>query len=389
MRFSRMGALALGVAAALTVVVVGGAAGAAGETSAATAASPRSITVTGSGAALSVPNRAAFSFGVTTQAKSASAALNGNNTEMRKVIDAIKRAGVAARDVQTSSVSLSPRYSAERRGHRRLHGVQHRQCDDQEHLAVGRRYRRGRGRGGQPGLRAVVHALRRDGALPARSVGGRRERARQGADARRCEQGAAGRRALDRRVLGRPDPARREGGGCRCRNAHRAGHAAHRGLRDGGVRSPRTGLAERCSCRGDPGGTVTVSPDPPDGPSLAQGHHVLEEGLRALLGYLDRTRADDDPVRNPSRRLRRGRESRCRSRGRAERARRLARAADEVVRLDRQRVTRARRPGHADEVEPAVRPSPQPVAAARRSTSVRPAGCDAARGATPRAGRRR
>ena len=30
---------------------------------------------------------------------------------MRKVIDAIKRAGVAARDVQTSSVSLSPRYS--------------------------------------------------------------------------------------------------------------------------------------------------------------------------------------------------------------------------------------------------------------------------------------
>ena len=111
MRFSRMGALALGVAAALTVVVVGGAAGAAGETSAATAVSPRSITVTGSGAALSVPNRAAFSFGVTTQAKSASAALNGNNTEMRKVIDAIKRAGVAARDVQTSSVSLSPRYS--------------------------------------------------------------------------------------------------------------------------------------------------------------------------------------------------------------------------------------------------------------------------------------
>ena len=110
MRFALMGALALGAVAALTVAVVGGAAGAVGDTSAASS-TVRSITATGSGAALSTPNRAAFSFGVTTQAKTASAALNGNNTEMRKVIDAIKRAGVAAKDVQTSSVSLSPRYS--------------------------------------------------------------------------------------------------------------------------------------------------------------------------------------------------------------------------------------------------------------------------------------
>jgi uncharacterized protein YggE len=110
MTFSRMGALALGAAAALTVAVAGGAAGAVADASA-TGSTVRSITVTGSGAALSVPNRAAFSFGVTTQAKNASAALNGNNTEMRKVIDAIKKAGVAAKDVQTTSVSLSPRYS--------------------------------------------------------------------------------------------------------------------------------------------------------------------------------------------------------------------------------------------------------------------------------------
>jgi uncharacterized protein YggE len=105
-----MGALALGVAAAITVIVVGGAAGASGDASA-TGSPVRTITVTGSGAAFAVPNRAAFSFGVTTQAKTATAALNGNNAEMRKVIDAIKRAGVAARDVRTSSVSLSPRYS--------------------------------------------------------------------------------------------------------------------------------------------------------------------------------------------------------------------------------------------------------------------------------------
>lgn len=104
----RMGALALG-AAALAVVAVGGATGSA---SAAAAAGPRSITAIGAGAALSTPNRAAFSFGVTTQARSAAAALNSCSTEMRKVIDALKRAGVAARDIQTSSVSLSPRYSA-------------------------------------------------------------------------------------------------------------------------------------------------------------------------------------------------------------------------------------------------------------------------------------
>lgn len=111
MRSRRTGALALGAAVVLGVIVVGGATGAAGEATA-TAAGARSITAVGSGAALAVPNRATFSFGVTTQARSAAAALSGNNGEMRKVIDALKRAGVAARDIQTSTVSLSPRYSA-------------------------------------------------------------------------------------------------------------------------------------------------------------------------------------------------------------------------------------------------------------------------------------
>ncbi|HEU0304153.1 MAG TPA: SIMPL domain-containing protein [Gaiellaceae bacterium] len=108
MNVRRMGALALGAAATVAVTMAAGASGAAGEAS---ASAVRTITVTGSGAALSTPNRAAFSFGVTTQAKTATAALNGNNAEMRKVIDAVKKAGVAAKDVQTSSVSLSPRYS--------------------------------------------------------------------------------------------------------------------------------------------------------------------------------------------------------------------------------------------------------------------------------------
>lgn len=110
MKLMRIPALALGVAAALAVLGLGGAAGAVDRTAAA-ASSGRSITVTGSGAAFAVPDRVAFSFGVTTQAKTASGALNGNSAEMKKVIAAIKGAGVAAKDVQTSSVSLSPRYS--------------------------------------------------------------------------------------------------------------------------------------------------------------------------------------------------------------------------------------------------------------------------------------
>jgi uncharacterized protein YggE len=110
MKLMRIPALALGVAAALAVMGLGGAERAAGQAAAATSPG-RTITVTGSGAAVAVPDRAAFSFGVTTQAKTASGALNGNSAEMKKVIAAIKGAGVAAKDVQTSSVSLSPRYS--------------------------------------------------------------------------------------------------------------------------------------------------------------------------------------------------------------------------------------------------------------------------------------
>jgi uncharacterized protein len=75
------------------------------------AAGARTITVTGMGAVTVVPNRAAFSFGVTTQGRTAAAALAENGAEMRKVIAALKDAGIAGADVQTQSVSLSPRYS--------------------------------------------------------------------------------------------------------------------------------------------------------------------------------------------------------------------------------------------------------------------------------------
>jgi uncharacterized protein YggE len=75
------------------------------------AADAGGITVQGTASVTSVPDRAELSFGVESQGQTAKAALAANAAEMRKVIAAVKAAGVAAADVKTQSVSLSPRYN--------------------------------------------------------------------------------------------------------------------------------------------------------------------------------------------------------------------------------------------------------------------------------------
>lgn len=57
-----------------------------------------------------VPDLATIRAGVMTQSATASAALADNATRMARVLAAIKRAGIADRDIQTASVSLSPQY---------------------------------------------------------------------------------------------------------------------------------------------------------------------------------------------------------------------------------------------------------------------------------------
>jgi uncharacterized protein YggE len=106
MKLTRIGLVAVALALAAAFAGVGRP-----ETAATATGSARSITVTGSGLASGVPNRASFVFGVQTQAKSAAAALAANATEIRKVIAAIKGAGVATADIQTTGIDLSPRYS--------------------------------------------------------------------------------------------------------------------------------------------------------------------------------------------------------------------------------------------------------------------------------------
>ena len=57
-----------------------------------------------------VPDVASLSTGVVTQAADANAALRANSAQMAKVVAAIRAAGIAERDIQTSGISVHPQY---------------------------------------------------------------------------------------------------------------------------------------------------------------------------------------------------------------------------------------------------------------------------------------
>jgi uncharacterized protein YggE len=78
-----------------------------------TASTPadRTITVTGDGTATTVPDRAAFQFGVTTKAATATDALTRNSQTAAAVIAALESAGLPTASLQTAGVSLSPQTS--------------------------------------------------------------------------------------------------------------------------------------------------------------------------------------------------------------------------------------------------------------------------------------
>lgn len=68
------------------------------------------LDVTAEGQTTRVPDVATIRAGVVTQGATAAAALAENATRMTAVLDALKRAGVAQRDIRTANVSLSPQY---------------------------------------------------------------------------------------------------------------------------------------------------------------------------------------------------------------------------------------------------------------------------------------
>lgn len=57
-----------------------------------------------------VPDLAVIRSGVVSQAATAAAALSDNSARMSRVLAALRRAGIAERDIQTSNVGLSPQY---------------------------------------------------------------------------------------------------------------------------------------------------------------------------------------------------------------------------------------------------------------------------------------
>lgn len=68
------------------------------------------LDISATGEATRVPDIAIISAGVVTRAATATGALEQNAARMERVIAALKRAGIAERDTQTSNISLNPEY---------------------------------------------------------------------------------------------------------------------------------------------------------------------------------------------------------------------------------------------------------------------------------------
>jgi len=91
---------------------------------AAFAAVDKLVTVSGEATIAVAPDTAVIRIGVTSSAKTAREASDANAKQMTSVLAAIKDAGIADRDVQTSQLSLQPQYDPNKSGTARLLGFQ-------------------------------------------------------------------------------------------------------------------------------------------------------------------------------------------------------------------------------------------------------------------------
>ena len=71
---------------------------------------PRTLSVTGSGVVQAAPDMAEITVGVSTMAPTAREALDTNNDQTVKVFAFLRSAGVADKDMQSTNLSVSPRY---------------------------------------------------------------------------------------------------------------------------------------------------------------------------------------------------------------------------------------------------------------------------------------
>ena len=72
---------------------------------------PATLTVTGEGASDVAPDLATLTIGVTTTADTAANALTANSAALSVMLDRLRAAGIADRDLQTSNLSVNPQWS--------------------------------------------------------------------------------------------------------------------------------------------------------------------------------------------------------------------------------------------------------------------------------------
>jgi len=87
--------------------------------------SPRTLSMNGHGEIRTAPDVATVNAGVTTNAPTAAAALAANSARMNTVFAALKRLGVAEKNIQTTGFNISPQYTnGDNNSPRRLTGYQ-------------------------------------------------------------------------------------------------------------------------------------------------------------------------------------------------------------------------------------------------------------------------
>jgi uncharacterized protein len=80
--------------------------------------SERTVSVAATGSVSAIPDRAAITSGVTTDAATARDAMSANATIMQRLIDGLKTQNIDASDIRTTSVQVTPRYAQSRGGDR-------------------------------------------------------------------------------------------------------------------------------------------------------------------------------------------------------------------------------------------------------------------------------
>lgn len=72
---------------------------------------PTTLSLTVTGEVSVAPDMATVNFGVVSQGKTAAEAMKAGNVRMNAVMSALKSAGIATKDIQTSNLQLNPQYN--------------------------------------------------------------------------------------------------------------------------------------------------------------------------------------------------------------------------------------------------------------------------------------